>query len=131
MRPLVTRELLRGILVAYVACYCYWWSMALWSSVFPRFLSIYAGASTLALAIYIMLFLCLLFPSATATKVAFVFIALLCLLQIGPALYWLSFPTNTLHRPPALQLYRSLFISLAIAPVTYFYYRGRVPHGTT
>jgi hypothetical protein len=57
VKPSVTLDFLRGILFAYVACYCYVFSYTLWFGVFPRFQPLEAGASALALTIFVGLFI--------------------------------------------------------------------------
>ena len=57
-------------------------------------------------------------------KAMFVFLTLFCLLQIGSDVYWLSYPVNAVaHRPLTIQLYRSLFMSIAVGLIVYVYYR--------
>jgi hypothetical protein len=124
MKPFITLDFLRGMLVAYVTYKCYVFGCALWIGLFPRFQVFQAGASALALAVYIILFLGLLFRPARSAKAVFVFLSLFCLLQIGSDVYWLSYPVNAIpHRPLTIQLYRSLFMSIAVAVIVYVYYR--------
>jgi hypothetical protein len=124
MKPLITLEFLRGMLVAYVAYECYIFGCGLWIGLFPRLQPFSAGASDLALAVYIILFLALLFRPARSAKAVFVFLSLFCLLQIGSNVYWLSYPVNAVaHRPLTIQLYRSLFMSIAVGLIVYVYYR--------
>jgi len=127
MKPSVTSDFFRGILFAYVAYNCYMFAYMLWIGLFPRFQPLQAGASALALAIFIILGLALLFRPVRSARIIFVFISLFCFLWGGSALFWLSYPANAFSfpRPMPAQLYRQLLSSVAVASIAYFYYRRR------
>jgi hypothetical protein len=105
-------------------------SYTLWFGVFPRFQPLEAGASALALTIFVGLFIPLLFRPARSAKTVFVFISLWCFLRGGSALIGLSYPVNAFssHRPSTSQLYRWLLMSVAVGSIAYFHYRGRQQH---
>jgi len=126
VKPSVTTDFLRGILFAYVAYNCYVFAYTLWIGLSPRVQPLQAGGSALALTIFIILGLALLFRPVRSARTVFIFISLLCLLWGGAALFWLSYPANAFSfpRPMPAQLYRQLLSSLVVAGIAYFHYRG-------
>jgi hypothetical protein len=125
LKPSITVDFLRGILVAYVAYECYVFAAGLWVGLSSRSQPLVLGASAIPLTVYIALFVALLFRPAPSAKAVFVFLTLFASLQFAAALYWLSHPmVRSLSTTSKIQHFRSLLMCPAVVIAAYLYDRG-------
>ncbi len=129
MKTLITADFLRGIIFSYLLYTSYVLSGALLLGLYPHFQLVQAALAGVLLTVYLVLLISLLIRPDGSAKVVFIFLALLCLIPIASALYWLSYPLSELpHSPLNRSFLCSLFTSFAIAVVAYVHHKIRSEH---
>ena len=129
MKPSLSVDFLRGILFAFVVHCCYIFANALWAGLFPRFQPYQAGSAALLLFVYVILLGGLLFRPRRSARAVFVFLMLLCVLQIGSGIYWFTYPLRALPQSPfTAGFFASLLGSIVATAVAYAHFRARHQH---
>ena len=122
MKPSITAEFLRGLLVAYVAYESYVFAAGLWVAISRHAPPLGLGALAIPLIVYFALFLALLFRPAQSAKAVFVFIALFEGFQFAYAVYWLSHPMiKLISTDSQIQKFRHLLLCPAVVTAAYLY----------
>jgi uncharacterized membrane protein len=129
MKTLITADFLRGIIFSYLLYTCYILSGALLLGLYPHFQLVQAALAGVLLAVHLILLIGLLIRPDGSAKVVFIFLALLCLLPIASALYWLIYPLSALpHSPFTRSFLASMFTTIAISIIAYVHLKVRSKH---
>ena len=125
LKPPITSEFLRGILVAYVAYESYVFAAGLWVGISHHAPPLWLSVLAIPMIVYSALFAALLFRPVPSAKAVFAFLAVFESYQFATAVYWLTNPMlRSLSTDSRIQKFRHILICPAIVTAAYFYYRG-------
>ena len=125
LKPSITAEFLRGILVAYTAFESYMFAAGLWVAISRHSQPLALGTLVIPLIVYTALFAALLFRPAPLAKAVFAFLTVFESFLFASAVYWLSNPMlRSLSTDSRIYQFRNLLICPAVVTAAYLYYRG-------
>lgn len=129
-KPVITSELVRGILVAVFAQGAWAWGQILMNSLRNG----QAGPIAWGLVgclLQVAVCLALLCKTKRASKAAFIVLAMLTLLQVGSGIYWkLTFPDLNkfgIASPLTISFFMGAIISAALTAIAYGFHTRRFP----
>jgi hypothetical protein len=129
MKTLITADFLRGIIFAYLLYTCYILSGAMLLGLYPHFQLVQAALSGVLLLVHLVPLIGLLIRPDGTAKVVFIILALLCLLPILSALYWLIYPLTALPQTPfTISFLASMITRIAISIIAYVHLKLRSKH---